>query len=120
MAIRRSLSIASASSNLSNGIGLVYSVDSLRVGTGCKHYFLGSPRLGEAAGFFAATRRVVPVVRQSEGLTITLSDSVTPLSTSDCVPKSRPNVEVPELHNAIIVDYSDLKTFAAEYEGIVR
>src|SRR5262245_48309446 len=37
-----------------------------------------------------ATRTVVPVVRESDGFTITLSDSVIPLSTSDCTPKSRP------------------------------
>src|SRR4029077_9935397 len=32
----------------------------------------------------AAMRTVVPVVRESDGLTITLSDSVTPLRISDC------------------------------------
>src|SRR5437667_5551227 len=45
--------------------------------------------VAEEAGV-AATRTFVPVVRESEGLTITLSDSVTPLRISDCMPKSRP------------------------------
>src|SRR6266581_3094753 len=37
-------------------------------------------------------RTVVPVARESEGLTITLSDSVTPLRISDWTPKSRPTL----------------------------
>src|SRR6266404_441175 len=45
--------------------------------------------VAEGAGV-AATRTVVPVVRESDGLTITLSDSVTPPRISDCTPKSRP------------------------------
>src|SRR5438552_8865687 len=46
-------------------------------------YFFGASRLGEAVGVVAARRTDVPVVRESEGLTITLSDSVTPLRISD-------------------------------------
>ena len=43
---------------------------------------------GDGAGLWEgaaddATRTVVPVVRESDGLTITLSDSVTPLRISD-------------------------------------
>src|SRR6266404_2062923 len=47
--------------------------------------------VAEGAGV-AATRTVVPVVRESDGLTITLSDSVTPLRISDWIPKSRPTL----------------------------
>ena len=39
--------------------------------------------LGEGAGV-AAMGTVVPLVREFEGLTITLSDSVTPVRISDC------------------------------------
>jgi hypothetical protein len=46
-----------------------------------RHYFFPTPGLGEAG--VAATWTVVPVVRESEGLTITLSDSETPLRISD-------------------------------------
>jgi hypothetical protein len=49
----------------------------------CEYYFFAAGGLGEAAGVAAATRTVVPVVRESEGLTITLSDSETPLRISD-------------------------------------
>src|SRR5438876_2609605 len=45
----------------------------------------------EGAGV-VATRTIVPVVRESDGLTITLSDSVTPLRISDCTQKSRPTL----------------------------
>src|SRR6266478_8836992 len=47
--------------------------------------------VAEGAGV-EATWTVVPVVRESDGLTITLSDSVTPLRISDCTPKSRPTL----------------------------
>src|SRR5438132_4624930 len=47
--------------------------------------------VAEGAGV-EATWTVVPVVRESDGLTITLSDSVTPLRISDCMPKSRPTL----------------------------
>ena len=40
-------------------------------------------RLGEGAGV-AAMGTLVPLVREFEGLTITLSDSVTPVRISDC------------------------------------
>src|SRR6266404_3494731 len=39
-----------------------------------------------------ATWTVVPVVRESEGFTITLSDSATPPRISDCTPKSLPTL----------------------------
>ena len=48
----------------------------------CEYYFFAAVALGEAVGV-AASRTVVPVVRESDGLTITLSDSVTPLRISD-------------------------------------
>ena len=48
--------------------------------------------VAEEAGVAAARRTVVPVVRESDGLTITLSDSVTPLRISDWTPKSRPTL----------------------------
>jgi hypothetical protein len=49
-------------------------------------YFLATPDV-EGAGLWSgatddATRTIVPVVRESDGLTITLSDSVTPLRIS--------------------------------------
>ena len=50
---------------------------------GCEYHFLGASGPGEAVGLVAASRTVVPVVRESEGLTITLSDSETPLRISD-------------------------------------
>jgi hypothetical protein len=48
-----------------------------------EYYFFGASGLGEAVGLVVARRTVVPVVRESEGLTITLSDSETPLRISD-------------------------------------
>jgi hypothetical protein len=48
----------------------------------CEYYFFVTVALGEGAGV-AATRTTVPVVSESDGLTITLSDSVTPLRISD-------------------------------------
>src|SRR5436305_52446 len=47
---------------------------------------------GVAEEAVTATRTVVPLVRESEGLTITLSDSVTPPRISDWTPKSRPTL----------------------------
>src|SRR6267142_2785286 len=47
--------------------------------------------VAEEAGV-AAMRTFVPVVRESEGFTITLSDSFTPPSISDWTPKSRPTL----------------------------
>jgi hypothetical protein len=44
---------------------------------------LAAAGLGEGAGV-AAMGTVVPLVREFEGLTITLSDSVTPVRISDC------------------------------------
>ena len=48
----------------------------------CEYYFFVTVALGEGAGV-AATRTTVPVVSESDGLTITLSDSETPLRISD-------------------------------------
>src|SRR6266403_4222781 len=59
---------------------------------GGEYHFFGTPGLGEAVGVVVARRTVVPVVRESEGLTITLSDSETPLRISDWTPKSRPTL----------------------------
>ena len=50
---------------------------------GCEYYFFGVSGPDEAAAVVVARRTVVPVVRESERLTITLSDSVTPPSISD-------------------------------------
>src|SRR5229473_2919782 len=47
--------------------------------------------VAEEAGV-AAMRTVIPVVRESEGFTITLSDSFTPPRISDWTPKSRPTL----------------------------
>ena len=52
---------------------------------------------GDGAGLWPgaaddATWTIVPVVRESDGLTITLSDSETPLRISDWTPKSRPTL----------------------------
>src|SRR6266404_60745 len=47
--------------------------------------------VAEGAGV-TAIRTVAPVERESDGLTITLSDSLTPLRISDCTPKSRPTL----------------------------
>src|SRR4029077_5612053 len=58
---------------------------------GCEYHFLATLGLGEAAGA-AATWTMVPVVRESDGFTITLSDGVTPWTTSIVVPKSRPTL----------------------------
>src|SRR4029077_17863776 len=58
---------------------------------GCESHFLAALGLGEAAGA-AATRTMVPVVRESDGFTITLSDGVTPWTISIVVPKSRPTL----------------------------
>src|SRR5438132_14125006 len=55
---------------------------------GCEYYFFVTIALGEAVGA-AATRTMVPVVRESDGFTITLSDGVTPWTISIVVPKSR-------------------------------
>src|SRR5207248_7440956 len=61
------------------------------------HFFAAGAGVPEEDGVTervggAATWTVVPVVRESDGLTITLSDSVTPLRISDCTPKSRPTL----------------------------
>src|SRR5207302_7556146 len=61
------------------------------INQGCEYYFFAAGGLGEATGA-GATRTVVPVVRESDGLTITLSDSETPLRISDWIPKSRPTL----------------------------
>ena len=58
---------------------------------GCEYHFLAALGLSEAAGA-AATRTMVPVVRESDGFTITLSDGVTPWTTWIVVPKSRPTL----------------------------
>ena len=58
---------------------------------GCEYHFLAILGLGEAAGA-AATRTMVPVVRESDGFTITLSEGVTPWTTWIVVPKSRPTL----------------------------
>ena len=58
---------------------------------GCEYHFLAILGLGEAAGA-GATRTMVPVVSESDGFTITLSDGVTPWTTSIVVPKSRPTL----------------------------
>ena len=58
---------------------------------GCEYHFLATSGLGETAGA-AATRTMVPVVRESAGFTITLSDGVTPWTISIVVPKSRPTL----------------------------
>src|SRR5437773_904883 len=57
----------------------------------CEYHFFGTPELGEAVGVVAARRTDVPVVRESEGLTITLSDSVTPLRISE---EARPRCRI--------------------------
>ena len=44
---------------------------------GCEYYFFAIAGLGEATGA-AATRTAVPVMSESDGLTTTLSDGVTP------------------------------------------
>src|SRR5438045_8437008 len=56
---------------------------------GWEYYFFAAAGVDEVAGG-GAIRTVVPVVRESDGLTITVSDSVTPLRISDCIQKWRP------------------------------
>jgi hypothetical protein len=50
---------------------------------GSEYHFFAAEGLGEDVGVVVARRTVVPVVRESDGFTITLSDSVTPLRISD-------------------------------------
>ena len=87
---------------------------------GCEYHFFGAPGLGEAAGVRAARRTVVPVVRESEGLTMTLSDSVTPLRISTLNAEVAPYLNVTQLHSALGVHDANFYTFAAKYECVIR